>query len=167
MQLLAQTTENLFKQIENALQLICSGQYAQSNPLMGNATVGQHVRHIIELYQEMLTGYRTGEINYENRQRNYLIETDKDVAALQMRAIVTMLAMVDKDLLLTSAYNINDSNNTTVTTTYARELVYNIEHSIHHMALIRIAFKSAFNIELNNEFGVAPSTLKFRNTCAQ
>jgi uncharacterized damage-inducible protein DinB len=166
MQRLTQATKNLFAQIESALQLICSQQYAYKNPLMSNATIGQHVRHIIELYQEMLQGYRSGEVNYEKRQRNFLIETDIAFAAMQMNAINTMLNKADKQLLLTTGYE-TDNANTTIVTTYARELVYNIEHTIHHMALIRIAFKSAFNIDLNNEFGVAPSTLKYRKTCAQ
>lgn len=166
MQLLTQATKNLFAQIESALQLICSQQYVYKNPLMSDATIGQHVRHIIELYQEMLTGYLNGEVNYEKRQRNFLIETDIAFAATQMSAINTMLNKADKQLLLTTGYETGDAN-TTIVTTYARELVYNIEHTIHHMALIRIAFKSAFDIELSNEFGVAPSTLKYRKTCAQ
>lgn len=167
MEQLTQTTKNLFTQIENALQLICSKQYAYSNPLMGNATIGQHVRHVIELYEEMLNGYRTGEINYEKRQRNFLIETDIEYAATQMNFLADMLNLPDKSLLLTTGYAVDNESSTTITTNYVREMIYNIEHTIHHMALIRIAFKSAFNIELNNEFGVAPSTLKYRNTCAQ
>jgi hypothetical protein len=166
MQQLVQATKNLFTQIESALQLISSRQYAYKNQLMSNATIGQHVRHIIELYQEMLTGYLNGEVNYEKRQRNFLIETDIVFAAAQMNTIISMLERQDKNLSLSSGYEAEDEN-VFIATTYSRELLYNIEHTIHHMALIRIAFKSAFDMELNNEFGVAPSTLKYRKTCAQ
>jgi uncharacterized damage-inducible protein DinB len=166
MQQLILATKNLFTQIENSLELINSQQYAYQNPLMGNASIGQHIRHIIELYQEMLKGYEVGEINYEKRQRNFLIETDMTVAAAQMNLINNMLNKTNSTLLLATGYEINNEG-ITINTTYARELLYNIEHTIHHMALIRIAFKSAFNIELNTEFGIAPATLKYRNTCAQ
>jgi hypothetical protein len=168
MYLIVGQTQSLFAQINAALQLISTEQYVHCNTLMGSATIGQHVRHIIELYEEMLNGYRTGEVNYENRKRNFLIETSKDYACTQMDTITATLSLPDKNLLLSIGYATSESeNDSIITTNYFREVVYNIEHTIHHMALIRIAFKSAFNIELDEEFGVAPSTLKYRKACAQ
>ena len=167
MELLTQTTKGLFGQIEEALHLICKEQYSTGCILMGNASIGQHVRHIIELFHEMLNGYGSGEINYENRQRDFLIETDPAFAVLQMNTIVLVMERSDKQLLLTSGYDMDKGTTSTISTTYMREVIYNIEHTIHHMALIRIAFKSLFDIELNSSFGVAPSTLKYRRACAQ
>lgn len=167
MEQLTQTTKGLFSQIEDALHLISKEQYCTAGALMGNATVGQHVRHIIELFQEMLKGHGCGEINYENRQRDFLTETDPVFAVSQMKALVLTIERPDRQLLLTSGYDMQNGGTSTITTSYVREMIYNIEHTIHHMALIRIAFKSMFGIELNSSFGVAPSTLKYRNTCAQ
>jgi hypothetical protein len=166
MQLLKETTIHLFAQLETALALISPGQYTYKNNLMGGATAGQHVRHIIELFQEMLKGYTSGTVNYENRLRNVLIETDKLFAVQQLQAIICVLDKQDKKLLLTAAYGAGDASCTTTVTSYTREVMYNIEHAIHHFALIRIGFKSAFGIELPDDFGVAPATLKYRQTCA-
>jgi hypothetical protein len=166
MQQLTQTVKQLFTQIESALHLIANEQYGFKNSLMGNATIGQHVRHIVELYQEMITGYKTGEINYENRQRNFLIETDKDFAIQQMQQLLMQMNCANKNMLLTTGYDTDDSS-ITVETNFAREMIYNIEHTVHHQALIKIAFKSAFDIDLPVEFGVAASTLKYRKTCVQ
>lgn len=167
MELLTQTTKSLFGQIEDALHLICKEQYSTASALMGNATIGQHVRHIIELFQEMLKGYGCGEINYENRQRDFLTETDPVFAVSQMKAVALTIERPDRQLLLTSGYDMHNGSTSTISTSYVREMIYNIEHTIHHMALIRIAFKSLFAIELNSSFGVAPSTLKYRKACAQ
>jgi hypothetical protein len=156
--------KNLFVQIEEALQLITTESYQYKNGLMGNATIGQHTRHIIELFEEMIKGYELGTINYENRQRNFFIETNKEFAVTQMKVIVKAIDKEDKNILLSINGGDNSAN---INSTYFRELLYNIEHTIHHMALIRIAFKSAFNIELNTEFGVAPSTIKYKQQCAQ
>jgi hypothetical protein len=167
MLVLTETTKGLFEQLENALALISAEQYTFRNRLMSDATIGQHVRHIIELFQEMQNGYQTGGINYENRKRDFLIETDKEFAVKQLWLIWAAMHVPDKNLLLTAGYGLNNETNTLTATNYVREVIYNIEHTIHHLALIRIGFKSAFAIELPEAFGVAPSTLKYRKACAQ
>lgn len=57
--------------------------------------------------------------------------------------------------------------NTTIETNFTRELLYNLEHCIHHQALIRVAVCKLTRIQLPSNFGVAPSTLIYRNQCAQ
>jgi hypothetical protein len=54
-----------------------------------------------------------------------------------------------------------------VQTNYFRELLYNLEHSIHHQALIKVAVLKNKNIQLCSEFGVAKSTIEYRTQCAQ
>jgi hypothetical protein len=167
MKSLAATTDGLFLQISNALALITAEQYSYKNSLLGNASVGQHIRHVVELFQQMISGYTAGEINYENRQRNFLIETDKIFAVEQLNIIANEIDLPNKNLLLTADYTITNDDTLTIITNYHREVIYNVEHCIHHMALIRIAFQSAFGIMLPEDFAVAPSTLKYRKACAQ
>ena len=51
----------------------------------------------------------------------------------------------------------------TITTSFDREEIYLVEHSIHHFALIRIALKTYFSsIKIDDNFGVAPSTIAYR-----
>jgi hypothetical protein len=46
-----------------------------------------------------------------------------------------------------------------------RELVYLIEHSIHHFALVRIGIQENFpEIILPCDFGIAYSTIKYRES---
>lgn len=164
---LREITYQLFFQIKNAVQVITPEQYGYKNALLDNASIGEHLRHVIELFQQMISGYATGKVNYENRQRNFLIETDKDFAIQQLVKITDAMNLPNKNLILISDYNIQDDKIISIATNYQREIIYNLEHTIHHMALIRIGFKSAFDIELPEAFGVAPSTLKYRKTCAQ
>ena len=49
---------------------------------------------------------------------------------------------------------------TRIPSTFERELVYNIEHTIHHLALIAIGFRAYFpHVSLSEHFGVASSTV--------
>ncbi|HEX8061527.1 MAG TPA: hypothetical protein VF473_11360, partial [Cyclobacteriaceae bacterium] len=58
----------------------------------------------------------------------------------------------------------NDSHEeSTVETTYYRELVYNLEHAVHHMAVIKIAIRSTTLIDIPVDFGVAAATIKYRS----
>ena len=54
-----------------------------------------------------------------------------------------------------------------IKTNYYRELAYNLEHTIHHMALIRVGIAEVSSLSVPENFGVAYSTLKFRERCAQ
>ena len=42
--------------------------------------VGAHLRHVIEHYQRFLIGTRDGEVNYDARQRDMRIATDRNLA---------------------------------------------------------------------------------------
>ena len=55
-----------------------------------------------------------------------------------------------------------------LTTSLKRELIYNIEHAVHHMAIIKIAIKESLpHIALPEDFGIAYSTIKYQKECAQ
>jgi hypothetical protein len=50
---------------------------------------------------------------------------------------------------------------------YYREVMYNLEHTIHHHALIKVGIEHFTSLQLPESFGVAPSTMQYRETCAQ
>jgi hypothetical protein len=44
-------------------------------------------------------------------------------------------------------------------------LVYNIEHAVHHMAIMKIGIREVADyINLPDNFGIAVSTLRYRET---
>lgn len=158
---------NVFVQLTDTLQQLSAEQYKQPSKILFNATIGQHTRHIIELFIELDKGYETGTVNYEKRKRDYLIETDKDFAASLLFEIYNRLNKPDKELILESNYDEHSNEVIAIKSNYYREVIYNLEHTVHHMALIRVGVKEVSGIELPEGFGVASSTIKYRKVCAQ
>ena len=157
----------LTAQLSEALRLITNAHYNQPVPLVFNATVGQHVRHIIELFEELFRGYETGTVNYDNRRRDYVLESNKEIAIQRLNDINVLAVKSNTSLRLLGKYSADDEQTFEVVTNYYRELLYNLEHTIHHMALIRVAIANISGIELPKEFGVATATLKHQKACAQ
>lgn len=164
---LQQSIKSVFVQLSDTLEQLSAEQYKQPSKILFNATIGQHTRHIIELFMELDKGYESGTVNYENRKRDYLIETNKIHAASLLHKIYEGLNKPDKELVLESNYNEQNTDLIAINTNYYREIIYNLEHTVHHMALIRVGVTEVSNINLPQGFGVASSTIKYRQASAQ
>jgi hypothetical protein len=155
---------NVFRQLSESLQQLSNDEYTKHCTTLFNATIGQHVRHIIELFICLEQGYVQGLVNYEKRKRDYTIESDKDVAITLLEQIPACLFKRDKNLMLEAAYDDSSNDTIIISTNYFRELVYNLEHTVHHMALIRVGINEVSAVKVPEEFGVAASTIKYKRT---
>ncbi len=162
-----QAIRNVFVQLSDSLDQLTPDQYVQPRQVLFNATIGEHVRHIIELFLCLNKGYETGIVNYENRNRDYRLQTDKMFAKEQLQCIFAGLTKADKKLFLEACYDEHSEDVLTIESNYTREIIYNIEHTVHHMALIRVGIRDVSTIVLPENYGVASSTIKYRRTCAQ
>lgn len=165
--LIKQPIQQAFVQITEVLNQLSSAQYTQPSRILSNASIGQHVRHIIELFQCLEMGYISGTVNYEKRKRDLRIETDKELAMQLMREIYSALEKPDIPLMLEAEDYCESIMPVRIQSNYYREIVFNLEHTIHHMALIRVGVNEVSDIQLPDEFGVANSTIKIRQQCAQ
>ncbi len=146
----------------NLTQQLYPDEITQKIDLLGTASIGQHMRHIIELWQCALLGYDSGLVDYHNRERNLLLECDKEAIIGAMQAILARASeLEDKSLSLYISHNAEGGIDI-AETTYLREVVYNVEHMIHHMAFIKVALR-ALRINLTPpNFGMAYSTIQYQ-----
>lgn len=157
----------LFEQLHDSVEALTDEQYRFPATVLSQATVGQHLRHIVEFFQELYKGYESGSVNYDKRQRDQRIETDRSFAIQKLYEIVAGLSKPDKDLVLITSLPMEGNGHLDFKTNYHRELLYNLEHTVHHMAFIRMGIEAISIIQLPVRFGVAESTLQSRKTCAQ
>jgi len=165
--MLKQHIQHVFVQLSETLNQLTDEEYMQPSRILLRATIGQHVRHIIELFQCLEKGYDEGIVNYEKRKRDYQIETNKELAATLLKAVYQNVERPNKEIVLEAEDYCNTMEVASIPSNYYRELAYNLEHTIHHMALIRVGVNEVSSIELPDEFGVAYSTIKYRKQCAQ
>lgn len=153
--------ESIINQQLACLENISQEQYTTPVPSMDYASIGGHTRHIAEFLVQLIKDYEHGTISYDDRERDKNIETDPKFASRKFKEINRNLAQLpQKKLYLKQIYG---EETLLIETTLDREVVYNIEHTIHHQALIKVALNH-FNLShiVCGNFGVAPSTIKFR-----
>ena len=152
------------EQFKEILVQLPSDCYANCCDILSNATIGQHTRHIIELYVCLIKGYEAADVSYDRRERNKRIEQELPFALEQLEWIQANLEKPNKEVKIT--YELGGIQNC-LQSNYYREVMYNLEHTIHHHALIKVGIQHFTTIELPESFGVAPSTLQHRAACVQ
>ncbi len=157
------TSINILGQLQEVLSGLDPVQFRQPVEVMEGGTVGKHTRHIIELYLCVFQGYEQGEVCYDSRRRDPALEEDRDSALQALENIKSQLHREDKDLTLSGTF---EGETFHIPSNYERELLYNLEHCIHHLALIRPALRELGMNEIPEFFGVAPSTMAHRKKCA-
>jgi len=159
------TAKLVLEQLVALLDQMKTEHYAL-NILSLNASVSQHVRHILEFYICLFEGLQTGMINYDKRKRDPRIENDKWFTLELIKEIKEKISnQVDNnDLILELKYGGESEDNIRLSTNFYRELAYNIEHTIHHLAIIKQTIIEHFNyVELPDHFGIASSTVRYVN----
>ena len=146
------------------LNQLSDQDYSKPCTALSNATIGEHTRHILEMFQCLENSYDLGILNYDNRKRNIQIQTETDFAKKCIAAIKMGLKSENKIIYLEQ---IIDGLNIRIQSNYYRELLYNLEHCIHHQALIKVAVLQFENISVDENFGVARSTIEYRKQCVQ
>lgn len=165
MELLKATKKNL-TQLFLTVEQLEQDQYKTPLPLLSDSTIGQHVRHILEFYECLLYATDSREVNYDSRERKLQLEEDQQLVLDTISGLISSLGKTDLKMPLTlkATFSENtDEDPSAIPTTFERELIYNLEHTIHHVAIIKIAIQHYYPaVKLDENFGVAPSTVKFK-----
>ena len=162
--------ENLM-QLTDLLNSISESDYTKETDVLSGATIGQHIRHILEFYLLLVSGSFTGTICYDKRERDIRIENDLSFARGKVEKLFSgMDTLIEEEAVnLEADYTIEGNAENKIISSVGRELAYCIEHSIHHQAIIKAGLIAmGLSAITDKHFGVAYSTIRYRNnSCVQ
>ncbi|CAN5422161.1 hypothetical protein BH23VER1_BH23VER1_11420 [soil metagenome] len=149
-------------------------EFVRTHPAFHHASIGAHIRHNIDHFDNFFAGLPGGRIDYDRRARDPETERDPARACRALEAIATRLGsfpLRDLDSPCTIRVNAHSADASDPAhwsgSTVRRELHFLLGHAIHHHALVAAICRSLGH-QPSPTFGMAPSSLrhKFRQAAA-
>ncbi len=162
-----QSAINLLNQLHSVVDQFTKESFSKPIDTLSNSSIGQHVRHTLEFFICLMDSANDQIINYDNRKHDPYLEKDPQLAKDIIESAQNFLVETREDYPLTMVanYEIVSDQESSIPSSYLRELAYNIEHTIHHMALIKVGIKTDFpEVVLPEHFGVASSTVRYQKS---
>lgn len=153
------------EQCEHVLAAISASDYCHRAG--DTASVGAHMRHILDRYHCFLSGLTGNCVDYDARQREPTLETHLEAARSTLcslrRHLESAWLTEDSARLIQVRERVDQRvPPPNVSSTPAREMLALMSHSIHHLAIIALLMR-ARGYTLPTHIGKAPSTIAFEN----
>jgi len=152
---------HILERIEDMLHGIGEENYCRRHVHSFDATVGEHVRHVIEFYQLYIQSSEAQVLDYNNRERNTVLENDPNAAI----AAITKIREELTELVETKGdgdISVISDSGAVCSSSRARELEFLGGHTIHHNAII-VSMCESMSVSVDSEMAFAPSTLANAN----
>jgi len=126
-----------------------------------NSSIGEHLRHVLDLYYALKTNVDM--IDYDVRRRGALVESCRMTGLSELEQVKTWLLTLDPDMMnnkviMSTEVSVVDTLVVQVETSLIRELIFVSMHAIHHYALMDVSAKFC-DFDTPKNMGFAPATL--------
>lgn len=165
---LLQTNRLWLHQAMELLKDVTDADYVGSPEGLEPHRAGGHLRHILEFYECFLDGMCRGYIDYDARRRDARVETNRALAMTRIHLILSQLAGLDRLdtnarvwVKAEAAAEAKGVLGNFLSSSVGRELQVLSSHTIHHFALLAITLR-LLGVKVPQDFGVAPSTLRYQ-----
>jgi uncharacterized damage-inducible protein DinB len=158
------TLENI-AQLSSFIQSVPELMYRELPYEIHNSSIGQHVRHICDIYQALMRDFSSDEIDYNVRRRGHVIEENKLVALTELKKIHDWVESIASDDLchgvaITVEASFSQQCVSTMNSNKERELFYAFDHTTHHLAMAALIAKH-LKCPIDANLGVSPSTATY------
>ena len=156
------------------LESIDQNQYSSKHTPLIESSIGQHIRHIHDLWYALLTpikqhGKTPILIDYDIRRRGHAVEKELFVGLSELRELLVdidgLRQFSEFELKVKTEVGLDQCLCITTDSTLVRELAFVSSHATHHFALIKV-IANVQGVELDRNVGVAPATRTFERELA-
>lgn len=147
-------------QLADAIRPLTVEEY-RARELRSSGSIGAHVRHCLDHVSALERAIVAGEVCYDRRERNTVVEHDPRLGDSRLRRATARLGgysdrLLDRPLVVVSQVSAAGASIRTASTV-GRELAFVISHTIHHSALVAVLLERAER-EMPARLGLAPAT---------
>jgi uncharacterized damage-inducible protein DinB len=127
--------------------------------------MGEHLRHIVDMYLALMNEPTVEVVDYDCRRRGAAIEQERAAGIQALESIRDWLLNLAPDRLDSPVTILSEASVTSrqiceMPSTLRRELLFVASHTIHHFALIRVV-TIHLNVKTDEGFGYAPATATY------
>ena len=162
--LLIEQNSLILHSLRNLLDELDDATYTATHDVLYSSSIGAHTRHILDHYLMLLAGIGSGEVDYDKRGRDPEVETNRAHAKATISRIIDGLKQLpgnDTPVQAATKVSVDDSC-PAQSSTLGRELVFLYSHTTHHHSLMALIMRLQ-DKNVDNNFGYAPATLKYRS----
>lgn len=161
--MLLNSTRIALKQITTILTLLASQLQEKQEQLFIEQRIGAHIRHVHDHFRSLFIGLESGIVDYNLRNRESSEElylqtclTEHDKVFAKLNAVDNLVGKIE----IISEINCHTTENLQMTSSIERELLYLINHTIHHAAIIKHIMDLG-GVTCPHEIGLAPGTATY------
>lgn len=152
------------EQGEKLVQSLSTLQYQYKATQLLSSSIGEHFRHILDIYFALIQGVQQGAVDFNLRRRGALSERSREVALEEMTQIKNWLRNLDgqcnHSIQVKAEVALSKTRAVELPSSLARELIFSSSHATHHYAVMGIIAKLQ-DINVEEGLGVAAATATY------
>jgi len=132
--------------------------------------LGRHVRHVADHFRALEAGIESGVVDYNYRRRESALEYNAEAGLTEILELAAWLMRVDTDagsaITVESEVSCHQTEIRRCKSTFERELLHLITHTIHHAAYAAMLLRQG-GLNPDATVGFAPATSSYLRGTSQ
>ncbi len=127
-----------------------------------DSSIGQHLRHIIDLYLALINRANADVINYDVRRRGHGVESVRNIGLQELNGIRQWVSEItseeiEQQTTVSTEVAMSSQQTAEFASSFGRELCFASSHLTHHLALMAVIAKMTGK-DVDPTLGLAAAT---------
>ncbi len=171
MQKVIDSSIEIFDQLNDFIESIDNDVYQDNSSTLFESSIGQHLRHILDIYHALIRNMADDIVDYDIRLRGSSVEVNRSDALQTLSDIRAWLVAlcpheINHCVKIRTEIAISEQHSSVLETSFGRELFFASNPTINHLALM-VTIAKVLGCLIGANYGVAPATATYNREQAQ